>query len=252
MQKIPFRVITIFIILFLMSGLFAPVASANSAEPPAFTIIVRFPPNDLSLSIRFADGTTTEAVRLSKTRKAWEAYYRFFYWMAKIDGHTLPSFEGASLIVETQNNHFECLLPHSAIGRYNSVLTLDIANETIIMGKSPTRSIILVSMRVGFTLIIEGAVFYLFGYRKKRSWIAFVIINILTQSALNMAFSGPNQVYLWPIGFFSCEVLVFIVETISFPLILKEFSKGKAVKFALLANITSLILGGVMISCLPV
>ena len=35
------------------------------------------------------------------------------------------------------------------------------------------------------TLLIEGALFFAFGFRKKLSWVLFIIINLITQGLLN-------------------------------------------------------------------
>jgi len=237
------------ITMVLIMVIFAPTAFANSAEPPGLTVIVSSPPDDLTLSIRFADGSTTNAVQLEKEQKAWEAYYRFFYWMVE---STRPSLEGATLVVQSSEKTFECLLPESAFSQYNNLVTLNIAGESIAAGQSSGREFLLIALRVVLTLLIEGLIFFAFGYRKKRSWIVFAVINLLTQGALNMALSGPDLGSSWIFGFVFHEFVIFIVEMITFALILKEHKKGRAVLYALAANLASLILGGVLISCLPV
>lgn len=238
-----------FISILLITLTFTTTAFANSAEPPNLTVIVSFPSNDLTLSIRFANGNITDAVQLQKEQKAWEAYYRFFYGMV---ASTRPSLDGATLIVHSSQKSFECPLPSSAFSQYNNLITLNIENENIIEGQSLARSMLLVSMRVVLTLLIEGLIFFAFGYRRKISWIVFVVINLLTQGALNIALSGPNLGSYWIFGFALYEIIIFIVEAVAFALILKEYKKGRAIIYALTANLASLILGGVLISYLPV
>lgn len=235
--------------MLLILAALTPAALANSAEPPGLTIIVSFPPGDLSLSIRFADGSTTNAVQLQKEQKAWESYYRFFYGMV---ASTRPSLEGATLIVQSSENTFECLLPESSFSQYNNLLTLDVENQSITEGQSSARLFLLVSMRVILTLLIEGLIFFAFGYRNKVSWIAFVVINLITQGVLNALLTGPNLGSYWIFGFFLYEIIIFIVEITAFALILKEHKKGRAVHYALTANFASLFLGGVLISYLPI
>jgi len=222
---------------------------ANSAEPPCLTVIVSFPPDDLNLSIRFADGNETDAILLKKEQKAWETYYRFFYGMANT---SKASIKDAILIVNSSEKSFEYPLPTSTFKQYNNLLTLDIKNENISVGQQPFRSALLIAMRVTLTLLIEGMIFFIFGYRKKSSWITFLCVNLFTQGALNILLSGPNLTSYWIFGLAFYEIIIFIAEAILFAAILKEYKKGRAVTYALVANIISLLLGCILISSLPV
>jgi len=222
---------------------------ANSAEPPGLTVIVSNPPADLSLFIRFSDAQEAAPVLLSKERKGWEAHYRFFYHMIPLRNKNL---EGAVLMVQSSEKSFQCALPASTFKMYNNLLTLDFEQESLKIGQSPLRVPLLVSMRVVLTLIIEGMIFLLFGYRKKASWIAFLIINLITQGGLNALITGPNLSPYWVIGFIFGEIIILIAEAIAFASLVKEFKKGKAVLYSVLANTASLIAGGFLISYLPV
>jgi len=243
------KLLACFISILLITLTLPNITFANSAEPPSLTVIVSFPADDLTLSLRFADGTMTDAVHLQKEKKAWEAYYRFFYGMTAA---ARPSLEGATLIVQSSDKNFESPLPTSAFSRYNNLITLNVARESIVAGQTFARSLLLVSIRVVLTLLIEGMIFFVFGYRKKASWVIFVVINLLTQGTLNTLLSGPNLGSYWIFGFAFYEIIIFIVEAIAFALILKEHKKGRAIGFALTANLASLILGGLLISYLPV
>ena len=65
-------------LLFIMTP---PLAvSANSAEPPGLTVAVYLPPNDLTLSIQFADGNTADArYLLIKFKTALKIYSQIIY-----------------------------------------------------------------------------------------------------------------------------------------------------------------------------
>lgn len=237
------------VLILLIISAAAPAAYANSAEPPSLTVIVALPPDDLTLSLRLADGSITDAIQLQKEQKAWEAYYRFFNSMLPSQRSSL---EGATLIVHSSEKSFECLLSSSVSNQYNNLITLDIANETVIEGEAPARTLLLVAMRVALTLLVEGLVFFVFGYRKRASWITFLVVNLVTQGVLNYILSGVNLGYIWIIGLVLFEIIIFAVEALAFTLILKEHKKGRAVWYALAANFASLILGGLLISYLPV
>lgn len=243
MSKI--RKIVVFILSITLIALsLSSTALANSAARPNLTVVVSFPPDDLTLSIRCVNGDTYFLNLLSARKKAWEAYYRFF---------VQSSLDGATLVVQSSSKSFECPLSESAF-RYSGLLTLNLADESISEGHTLARSILLVFMRLFLTVIIEGFVFFGFGYRKKASWIAFFVINIITQGILNIALSGTDTdyEYFWIFIFVFYEILITITETIAFALILKEHERGRAVSYAVFANVLSLVLGGFLIASLPV
>ena len=115
-----------------------------------------------------------------------------------------------------------------------------------------SRSITLVSMRIIITLLIEGMVFWLFGFRDRRSWRIFLIINIITQGALNIWINGlfPIQSYLF-IGLIALEILILIVEGIVIISGIKEYKKLRKFLFVVSANFLSLVAGGYLLTILP-
>lgn len=243
------RIIVLSITIMLLSILFIPAAYANSAEPPGFTVIVSNPPEDLSLYLQLPDKSQTKAIVLSKEQKAWETYYRFFYHMSPLGNDNL---DGAMLIVQSREKNFECLLPAATFNTYNNLLTLNIKTESLRIGQSPLRVPVLVAMRVALTLFIEGVVFFLFGYREKPSWLVFFTINIITQSGLNAMLTGPGIGSYWIIGFIFGEIIVLAVEMAAFIGLVKEFTKSRAALYTVVANVASLILGGLLITYFPV
>ncbi len=243
------RLIVFLITIVLLSISFPTAASANAAEPPSFIVIAANPPEDLSLSLRLPDQSQTEAIVLNKEQKAWETYYRFFYHMSPFSFNNL---DDAVLIVQSSNQNFQCPLPATTFNTYNNFLTLDLKTESITGGQPPLRVPFLVAMRVALTLLIEGAVFFLFGYREKRSWLVFFAINIITQSGLNAMFTSPVTGSYWMITFIFGEIMVITVELLAFIGLVKEFKKSRVVLYTITANLASLILGGLLITYLPV
>jgi hypothetical protein len=236
-------------IVLLLSINFYTAAYANSAEPPGFTVVVTNSPEDLSLSLQLPDDNLTEAIVLDSEKKAWETYYRFYYHMSPAPKSNLG---GAVLIVQSSEKSFQCVLPASTFDTYNNLLTLDMDTESLSIGQTPLRVPVLVVLRVSLTLLIEGIVFLLFGYRQKRSWLVFAAVNLITQGGLNAMLTGPSLGSYWIIGFILGEVVVFIAELLAFSSLIKEFRKRRAVMYAIVANTASLILGGLLIAYLPV
>lgn len=152
--------IAIVILTLLMSLFLVTPCFANAAEPPSIVILVPNAPEELAISL-----ITDSSGKAKITDKAFERYYAFYYRDLKDTGDysfevTTP--EGSFLI------HVE-----KPVKAYNNIFTLDMQQQTLEPGKSLTRSLSLVSLRVLLTLLIEAGVFWLFGYREKDLGIPF-------------------------------------------------------------------------------
>ena len=229
-------IILIFILLINISG----ICYGNSAEPPSILIIVPNAPGDLEISIG-TDNTYTKAKEIDKLV---EKHYIFYS----------REMEGASnntINVKTNGDSYELDFENPA-SRYQNIYTLNLKSKTLSLGKSTLRSIVLVSLRIIITLIIEGIVFYLFGFRDRRSWKIFILINLLTQGALNIWINGlfPMQSYLF-IGLIALEILIVIVESITLVSRVQEHNKIRRFLFVLSANFLSLVVGGYILTVLP-
>lgn len=241
------RQIWMLLAVFLLLTVILPQpASANSGPPPNLTVIVTGAPEDLVLTLetgREAEETpyVKESVRL------WERCYRIYMTEWDYD----PA--GSTLVVKTGDAEYRYTVPKGAGDGYEDLLMLDFAAGTLTLGQPAWRKPLLVTMRVALTLLLEGLVFFLIGYRKPVSWVLFVVINLLTQAWLNVsiaraAFSGGY----WFLLFLLMEAGILIVESIAFPLAVKEKGKGMAVFHAIAANLLSLAMGGWMLGSLPV
>lgn len=227
---------------------FTNITHANSAEPPSFTIIITQPPEDLVISLQLG-GNEIKSVELRKDQKAWEAYYRFFYGMSPIEKYKM---DGASLVVSTKEDQWEMELPIETFDTYNNVLTLDIENQTLTMGTVAWRTPLLVGLRVISTLLLEAIVFFLVGYRKRNSWLVFLGVNLITQGGLNLMITGPMVGSYWMYGYILGEIVIVVVESNAYARLLKEQSRRRAILCAILANLVSLVLGGLLLAYLPI
>ena len=96
------------------------------------------------------------------------------------------------------------------------------------------------------TLIIEGLVLWLFGFRAKRSWIVFLCVNAVTQIALHLvcdAIGMPvmQAAFFWMFYLFLLvpELVIWGVEAVAYAALLPEHSRGRRVGYAFAANILS-------------
>ncbi len=240
-----------FALAMLFLVLLLPVdVSANAAEPPCLTVVVVNAPDDLEVSLRYTDGTEVEALRLYQFYRSWETYYRFFY------NHDTPyekvDLQNVVLTASTADRSFDCPLHTGITKEYNNLLLLDLDEQTLTSGLYPGRYAIIVTIRVLTTLIMEGVIFFLFGYTEKKSWVRFLIINLITQAFVNIVlYDAGFDAYLL-LGYILLEILVILTEMISFPSAVREHGTIRAVVYALVANLISLYVGGLLISYMPV
>lgn len=241
MPRIGKRLLAFFICALIISAFIIP-ASANSAEPPSVIILVNNPPEDLSITLISGEKHTEPMVR----RAAWEGYYAFYSHYMQTDGkHVLK--------ITTGGESFECSID-KPLKTYNNIFTLSLSERKLTPGQYPFRRVLLVSIRLLLTLALEGAVFWLFGFRQKRSWLVFLAINLVTQGLLNIWLNyggSPLQSYL-VFGLIVGEFFVFMAELIGFPILVKEHKKGRVLLYAFVSNLVSLIAGGFLITLLPV
>lgn len=237
------RISYIFLIALISVAVFLPAAVyANAAEPPALVVIIENAREDIEVSIAEDNG-------LKEARKktvAWETYYAFYR-------SSLGDGDKVTLIVSGNGERFERTVDLSQAREYDRIVTLDFETQTLKPGKLLSRSILLVTLRVALTLLVEGMIFYLFGFRRKHSWIAFLIINLVTQGVLNIMLNGamPFAGYLI-FNLVLMELVVLIVEMICFVSYVGEHGKLRRAAYVFAANLASLFLGGWLITVLPV
>lgn len=218
------------------------VAYANSAEPPALIVIMKNVPDNISVSIVSQDNIE-EGIQ---KKIAWETYYAFYK-------RSIGKSNEITLRASGNDTVYNQIVTKDYFTGYNNIITLDFKDQSIVKGKLLSRSIILVTLRVSFTLIIEGIIFFLFWFRNKKSWIAFLFINLVTQGILNIFLNGaaPFTSYLF-LNLIFMEFFVFVAEIFGIIIFIKEHSIIRRVVYVLVANLVSLILGGYMITLLPV
>ena len=230
----------LFLILLIVAFLGANVSLcyANSAEPPSILIIVSNAPEDLEISVG------QENIIAHRRDKAIESYFTFYLNELKTAQYTFT--------VTTENTTFEVTID-KPLKSYNNIFTLDLKSQTMTQGKSLSRTFTRTSIRLALTLLIEAIVFYLFGFRKKRSWVVFLIVNVITQG---IVFIGLNKTAL-PLDSYIIlslifyEIAVLFVELIAFLILVNEHPRWRTGLYVIVANILSLVAGGFLITILP-
>ncbi len=235
------------LLLLAVIVVFAVPASANSAEPPGLIIISFNLPDDAVITLEVPNAVDTEFWRSGRTDKLWESQYRLWFRLESDD------LTGAKIRVTTGEGSFTCPLPQGAGRRFSTVMTLDYQAQTLKLDQDPWRQPLLTAMRITLTLITEGFLFWIFGFRTKRSWILFLTVNLLTQGWLNIwvnSFAFSNTGY-WVILLIAAEALIFLLEAIFLPLLLREKKRWQRIVYALTANAVSLFVGTLLIGQFP-
>ncbi len=237
---------SIFVLILLLCTLLAAIpAFANSAEPPGMIIIAPGIPEDAVITLEVPDGEMTDW-RVQKTTKLWESQYRLYYHFNDGD------ISRARLRVTVGEASFTVVLPEGDYQGYKTVLTLDYKNQTLTLGQEPWRQPVLTAVRILLTLLTEGLIFWLFGFRRKLSWGIFFIVNLLTQGWLNITVNSYAFASgYWVFALVAMEAVIFIGESIAFPLALSEKKPWQRVVYALTANAVSLAVGLLLIGRLP-
>ncbi|MGM0396502.1 MAG: hypothetical protein ACQEP4_05545 [Bacillota bacterium] len=229
------------IIIGVMIALFIALpAWGNASEPPSILLIVPGAPAELVVSV----GEGEEYTEAARRDKMLESYFLFY------NRETDP-FD--KLELKVVGSGYDLTVPVGDLTqRYQNVYTLDLDNGTLIQGKDPVRAAVYVIMRVVMTLLIEGLIFFTMGFRSKRSWIIFLVVNLITQGALNLWINtvAYNDYSLF-FGLVFYEFVIIIVEIIAFLALLKEQKKWRRVIYVLFANIMSFIAGGYILTMLP-
>ncbi len=240
------KILTILFLLVLLFSMAVP-AFANSAEPPGLTILSNDLPQGAVLTLITPEGEILEFRQIIRNDRAWESQHRLWFpWDFK-------NWSGTKLCVTVGNDSFTCSLPEVEGIPYNTVVTLDYKNQTLALGQDPWRQPLLTAIRILLTLLCEGLIFLAFGFRKKRSWLVFFIVNLLTQGWLNIvlndfAFSS-SYILLALVGI---EICIFLAEAVVFPLAVKERKVWQRIVYAITANAVSLAAGILLISNLPI
>jgi len=234
----------ILLILLLLVSLTTQVAFANSAEPPGLIIYCYGGPLDLQIYYV----TDDSEVELYKQGEVGEVLFKLY--LSDIPGEGVDN-KAKFHIVSSKGDYY--LDIDDMEDEYYNLYRLSFNKRTLSKGANTFRAVLLVGIRITMTIIIEGTIYFLFGYRKKATWKAFLIINLITQGALNIWF-GLQSVYMGGLLFvlILAEIIILIVEAIYMLKHVVEMNEGCMILTVIVANMTSFYLGFKLIPLLPI
>ncbi len=230
--------ILVFVVIFTLIN--TGMVFANAAEPPSITIIVDGNVSDLKIEFVSGDKRQEAMVR----HKAGETYFLMFFDM------TFTTVEA----IHITDGDVDYRLEMDNLSQYNNVFRLDYEKGILKSGKGILRSLKLISLRLFLTLIVEGGVFVLFGFRDDDSLKIFLAINLLTQGFLNIWINTmhPFEYYGIIFGLIFAEVIILSVEMAAFLKFMDEQGKGITAAYVVVANMASLIFGIFIIPSLAI
>jgi len=217
--------------------------------------MVSFAPKDIQIQLRSGNGVLENLGIVTKNIE----FATFFHFM---DPSYMPivepatSHENMSLIVFANGETFEVPMPESGYDIYTRriyrLYTLKLSDRSLTLGTSPVRNVVLFIIRMACTLVIEGLIFLVFGFRGKRNWIVFFVVNLITQGWLYIICSNPTAGGA-PYWYLYLEFFIFVAEITAFCFLLREKGEKthkrwwKPPLFALAANTASLFLGSFLV-----
>ena len=97
------------------------------------------------------------------------------------------------------------------------------------------------------TLLVEGGLLWLFGFRARRDWLVFLAVNLVTQAGLHLWIAADlvsiGDSALQYLVLLVAEVPILLVELIAYVFLLKEHSGLRRAAYAACANIASYAVG---------
>ena len=128
-----------------------------------------------------------------------------------------------------------------------SSATVDWAEKTVSTPNAVSAYVLQFLCMLLPTLLIEGVLLFCFGYRSRKSLCRFLLVNLVTQggfSAYLMVTVLNHGVSAWSLFFYlPIEFLITVVEILLYRKLLTEKSQGRAIAYAVTANICSAALG---------
>lgn len=232
-----------------------PAFAAGVYHAPVITVVAPFAPGDLEVSVRIVKKDAVIPVVLESQRRGWEMQYMLrreaVYGITTWYGNAYD-FQDAVMIAESGGETKTIPIPAELLSERGGedYFTLNWRTGRL-TALSKWRAPALLLMWSLIAMAAEGLVFYLYGYRSKRSWIVFFLLNLVTQSAHHMLVSGINvsanriKVYVLFIP------VLFLVEMLAYVMLVDERSRDRTVSFAVVGNLASQAATALLMGVLP-
>ena len=249
--------------LLLLLLLFQPARAASLTgsgreHPPILTMVALGAPKDMSVTIHIHKKDEVIPILLYSRQQLWERqYFLFREGTIRITawyGNPVD-LKDAELVFESGNE--TRTLPvtddmlHGTGQHSEDYVTYRWSSNTLSSGLPWWRTPVAYALWIAVSWIVEGIVFFLYGYRKTKSWIYLLLINLVTTGLHHTTIAGlfiPSdhiRLYL-----FTVPLLMLVEILVSLPL-LKERTPDKAISCTLVGNVLSQIVLVLLIGRMP-
>ncbi len=233
---------TLLLIIFLMLCSILPLV-ANSAEPPSVVILVPTTTPD-QIAITAFDAAGKPLKFDAPIQRFNQLQYNFYNYEIKWNSI-------AKLHVKHGDHQFDIKV--EKVKGYRNFYALDLKGEALTKDVPAFLKWLTIGSRIVLTLLIEGAILFLFGFRKKQTWLIFLALNLVTQSFLNISLSrAPIYYDYWIFGMLIYEIIILIAELAGFLMLIKEQSRLRRLLYVVTANMVSFFVGAKLIMLLPI
>lgn len=114
-------------------------------------------------------------------------------------------------------------------------------------------------VRIVLTILIEVLIALAFGFKEKKQLLLILVVNTVTQIILNILLNIVNYNYgglMMAICYILFEVAVFVLEAVIYSIFINKVSNNhkkvwQCVLYALVANVSSFVLGAAIATYLP-
>lgn len=135
---------------------------------------------------------------------------------------------------------------------FNSEFEIDFSNNKIVISNNYNykAEVFDFFLRLFLTFGIEIGLFFVFRLFTKRNLIIVILMNLLTQVALNVIINLVtyyNGLLDALFIFYICEFFIFILEALIYSIFMKDKNKKRILIYAILANLASLITGIILL-----
>lgn len=255
-----FRTLPFLALLLFLLALAIPteiMALGVPYHPPAVTLIATHGEKDLEITLTMHRKDGDYSVVLEKERRGWETHFRLYREAAwRINAWYGNSYDlkDAELKLVSGGKERVLVLPREITdqGNVNDAIMLNCKTGAMRFGTPVWRTPLHILIRVALGLLLEGLIFHRFGYRTKKSWQVFFLVNLVTLGFLNWMISGwmnvSTDVYL--LYMLAC-LIIFSAEVLLFVIFLEEYNRDRVISFALIANVAGIALNLALMKMLP-
>ncbi len=151
---------------------------------PSIEILVVNAPRDLSIQFQVNE----KWINADVFKRAWETY---FFCLGDTPIYANPNMNLSSIRVVYADKYFEISLPiDSWDGEF--LYTLNLHTGSLIEGDYPGRTLLLICIRLIGLLSLKSVLFYILGFRTRKSWMSFLKPHLITQLLVASLFTLYN------------------------------------------------------------